>query len=351
MSTGKADNIGLNTGTKPEKPREKYDQLNDQMGSLITETNEYSNRIAMKSELDQFITYQAFNASTDGVWAIDRNRKILRVNKKLLQLLGREVSQVIGRFCSEAFQEACPLEDTCPWKSIEKGESVVEQERSMMLPSGKHGIFRVTFTPLSNLEGQMIGLVETFSDITEIRDAEKALQRANQELEVLATEDGLTKIANRRRFDEFLETEWRRQKRNGNPISLVMADVDYFKNYNDTYGHRAGDDCLRKVADVMKDSIHRAGDVCARYGGDEFVVVMPETNLDGARHVVDRIRSKLREIRIPHEQSEAALHVTVSFGVSSIVPGNSLGPEVLVEIADKRLYLAKQQGRNCVVFD
>jgi diguanylate cyclase (GGDEF)-like protein/PAS domain S-box-containing protein len=348
-AVGKEGSVASDATGRLDELQKKYNELNDQMDNILTETMQRSNRIVMESEVGHLITNQVFNASNDGIWAIDRNHKIIRVNKKLLRLFNKKAEQVIGLKCDDFFPEACPLEDNCPWKSIEKGEPIVEQERALTLPSGAHLIFKVAFTPLSDLEGNTIGLVETFNDITERKHAEEALQRVNRELEVLASEDGLTKLANRRRFDECFELEWRRQRRARKPVAMIMCDVDYFKNYNDTYGHQAGDICLATVAEVIRNSVRRVSDMCARYGGEEFAVIMPETDINGARHVADKIRRSLEELQIPHKRSDAAPYVTISFGIATMVPSDDVPPNALIEMADQRLYRAKQQGRNCVV--
>ena len=340
------DNVPSEVESKLEKLQGKYDELNDHMDDVLTETMDRSNRIVMESEVENLITSQVFNASNDGIWAINGHRKIIRVNRKLLRLFDKKIEQVIEGKCHEFFPGGCPLEKECPWESLEKGKPVVEQDRAVTFPSGEIRFFRVSFTPLADLEGSTIGLVETFSDITAIKRAEEALQRANRELEILASEDGLTRIANRRSFDGKIKLEWRRQRRAGKPVSLIMCDVDYFKRFNDTYGHQAGDRCLTKVASVIKKCIHRVSDVCARYGGEEFVILMPETDIKGARHVAERIRRGMERKRIPHEQSEAAPYVTLSFGIATVVPNDDSQPEELIESADRMLYRAKQLGRN-----
>jgi diguanylate cyclase (GGDEF)-like protein/PAS domain S-box-containing protein len=340
---------GQENGTEDFK--KKYNELNSQIDNILTETMKRSNEIFMESEIGHLITNLVFNASNDGIWAIDRNHKIIRANKKLLYLFNKKVEDVVGIHCQDFFPDGCPLEDVCPWKKIEKGEPVVAKEIALTLPSGGRCVYRVAFTPLYDLDGTTIGLVETFTDITERKQAEEALQRANRELEKLAREDGLTKLANRRKFDEYLEVEWRRQKRARKPVSLIMGDVDNFKNYNDTYGHQAGDACLVEIADVIKRSIHRVSDVGARYGGEEFAVIMPETDINGARVVADRISCGLKELKIPHSRSDAAPYVTVSYGVASMIPRDDLSSWALVETADRRLYQAKQRGRNLIVAD
>jgi len=174
------------------------------------------------------------------------------------------------------------------------------------------------------------------------------LQAANEELQRLATLDGLTQIANRRRFDEYLETEWHRLKREKVPLSLILFDVDFFKPYNDTYGHLAGDNCLQKVANTLLNIIKRPADLIARYGGEEFAVILPNTEIKGAIHLAQGIRQAVRNLAIPHAQSSVSNHVTVSLGVVSIVPNNQMSPQDLINQADKALYIAKQEGRDRV---
>ena len=340
---------GPDNGTEDFK--KKYNELNSQIDNILTETMKRSNEIFMESEIGHLITNLVFNASNDGIWAIDRNHKIIRVNRKLLYLFNKKVEDVAGIHCKDFFPDGCPLEDECPWKKIEKGEPVVAQESTLILPSGARCIYRVAFTPLCDLDGNTIGLVETFTDITERKQAEEALQRANRELEKLAREDGLTKLANRRKFDEYLEVEWRRQKRAQKPVSLIMCDVDNFKSYNDTYGHPTGDACLVEIAEIIMRSVHRVSDMGARYGGEEFAVIMPETDINGARVVADRISRGLKELKIPHSRSNAAPYVTVSYGVASMIPRDDLPSWALIEMADRRLYQAKQRGRNLIVTD
>ncbi|MCC5618217.1 diguanylate cyclase [Nostoc sp. CHAB 5836] len=174
------------------------------------------------------------------------------------------------------------------------------------------------------------------------------VQAANEELQRLATLDGLTQIANRRRFDQYLEAEWHRLKRQQVPLSLILFDVDFFKLYNDTYGHLVGDDCLRQLASSVKNIVKRPADLVARYGGEEFAVILPSTKIQGAIYVAQSIRQAVRDLAIPHTQSSVCDRVTVSLGVVSIVPNCKISPPYLIDAADKALYVAKQQGRDRV---
>lgn len=164
-------------------------------------------------------------------------------------------------------------------------------------------------------------------------------------LESMAMLDALTGIPNRRRFDDVLATEMKRAVRNRKPLGLIMIDVDFFKRYNDHYGHGAGDKCLRKVALTLAEAVDRPGDFVARYGGEEFVALLPETDHEGTRLIAERFRERVEAQRIPHELSAASPWVTVSIGFVSEVPSDDR-PQSLLEAADQALYRAKQQGRN-----
>ncbi|HET8731871.1 MAG TPA: diguanylate cyclase [Moraxellaceae bacterium] len=175
------------------------------------------------------------------------------------------------------------------------------------------------------------------------------LEESNLRLQYLTAIDGLTQIANRRSLDMTLSTEWQRAQRKAEPIGIVMIDVDHFKLFNDTYGHAAGDECLRGVAGALKDFARRPGDLAARYGGEEFVLVLTNATAEQAELVAERVRDKILALAIPHQRSSHG-NVTASFGVASLVPGAEHGgPEALLLAADKALYRAKESGRNRVM--
>lgn len=170
-----------------------------------------------------------------------------------------------------------------------------------------------------------------------------------QRLNILSMQDSLTQLANRRSFDEALAREWERAWRSQTPLGVILCDVDYFKRYNDTYGHAAGDDCLRKVGAAIRRSVKRSIDVTARYGGEEFIVLLPHTSAKGALIVAERIRSEVEAMQLEHSGSQISRFVTLSLGVSCVVPSSSITPTDWIEVADMGLYEAKQAGRNCVV--
>lgn len=179
----------------------------------------------------------------------------------------------------------------------------------------------------------------------------RKLDDANRELTRLSQVDGLTGVANRRNFDETLEREWRRAARTGQAVSVLIVDVDRFKQFNDGYGHQAGDEALRDVAGLLRGALRRPSDLVARYGGEEFAIVLPGTGVLGAAGVARNILDSLREARIDHAFSDIAPHVSVSIGCASAVPERAdlQGFENLVRLADEALYKAKRSGRNRLI--
>ncbi len=175
---------------------------------------------------------------------------------------------------------------------------------------------------------------------------ESALQTANDKLQELVWVDSLTQVSNRRFLDDYLQREWQRSAREQLPLSFIMCDIDYFKSYNDTYGHVAGDDCLRKVARAIRYAVRRPADVVARYRGEEFAVVLPNTNFHGAVRVAENVRLRIKELKIPHSSSFVKNYITLSMGIATKVPVNPSLPETLIAASDKALYQAKLQGRN-----
>ncbi|MFA5372241.1 MAG: diguanylate cyclase [Sideroxydans sp.] len=174
------------------------------------------------------------------------------------------------------------------------------------------------------------------------------LDAANAELQRLSTTDSLTGIANRRALDNFLSREWRRCQRVEKPLSLVMLDIDYFKLFNDKYGHQAGDDCLQQVAALIARAAPRASDLAARYGGEEFSLVLGESDADGALWMAERVRQMVADLKVPHYATDSKF-VTISCGVVSVLPDDTRSIETLMQSADAALYQAKRGGRNRVV--
>ncbi|BEV16349.1 diguanylate cyclase [Herbaspirillum sp. DW155] len=194
-----------------------------------------------------------------------------------------------------------------------------------------------------------INLLQRDEAYRALRESQQQLQKTNFELQRLTNTDGLTGIANRRYFDDYLGAEWRRARRDGLHLSLLLIDVDFFKLYNDSYGHVAGDAVLRRVAQTLDHSIQRPADLAARFGGEEFAMILPRTSIEGAHALGEKLCRLIEANQVPHAGSRIGPWLTVSVGAASMVPSMEQDISELVEMADWRLYLAKQRGRNRVV--
>jgi diguanylate cyclase (GGDEF)-like protein/PAS domain S-box-containing protein len=215
----------------------------------------------------------------------------------------------------------------------------VSAENWCVMPAIGHRLYlAIDAGPIYDSHGHLTAVVETLRDIT-------IQKQAQIELEARASRDGLTGLLNRRSFDESLANEARRASRDHHPLSLLMVDIDCFKQYNDTYGHQKGDECLRRVADALNAALWRAGDAAARYGGEEFAVILPDTSRLGAAAVAERMRAAVIRLGIPHTASTASDRVTVSVGGATI-DASTITADALLTAADAALYRAKHAGRN-----
>ncbi|GGP23802.1 GGDEF domain-containing protein [Silvimonas iriomotensis] len=194
--------------------------------------------------------------------------------------------------------------------------------------------------------GEAESLIGFMFDISERKKTEEKLISLQRELEALSFKDGLTGIANRRRFDASLEVEWGNAQRGNQPLSLIVLDIDFFKQFNDVYGHIVGDKCLTNVAQTLALAIAGPRDIAARFGGEEFVILLPETDAHGAREVAERCERLIEKLKIVHEKSGGSGFVTVSMGVGTITPAEGQSATDFVQAVDKLLYAAKQNGRN-----
>ena len=212
-------------------------------------------------------------------------------------------------------------------------------------------LFRVTrcFEKLQMLNDAKKTNEKLKKSVIKHQELEKSLRASNKQLELLSTLDGLTGIANRRTFEKFLEREWKSSMRHTQPATAIMMDIDFFKLYNDTYGHQAGDDCLKKVARTIEKSLRRPGDLVARYGGEEFVAILSDTPKKGAFGLAEKVRASVEALEIPHQASPVNKFVTISLGVASRVPERGDASSILISEADQSLYKAKQEGRNRVM--
>ena len=279
----------------------------------------------------------------------DKDYMILMANESYWAEFGaRPVSQRRIKCYEHRPGKSCHTEN-CPLTRIMGGSSSYAYEDIKEM-GGASRHFIVTAKPLLDARGKVVGSVESFQEITERKQAEVALAASNRKLEALSNTDGLTGIANRRRFDEVLGQEYARHARSGAKLSLILLDIDYFKLFNDYYGHVRGDECLQEVARVLADCVARSTDLAARYGGEEFGCILPETDRSGAVAVAEKIRQGIMARAIPHQESKIADCVTASLGVVSVQC--TVGGSVMDVIAqvDEQLYLAKSAGRNRVAF-
>ncbi|MEN9539005.1 MAG: hypothetical protein RLZZ126_1240 [Pseudomonadota bacterium] len=289
-------------------------------------------------------------------FVLDNQGKVLIWNKACERLTGVAAAEVVGtKEHWKAFYEAprpC-LSDLVVENRMDEIDALYvqhddPQERAFgvhaenwcrMPKLGNELYLAIDAGPIFDQQGKLLAVVETLRDIS-------VQKRAQTELEHLANHDGLTGMVNRRSFDHALETAWQRGTRDQSPLSLLMVDVDYFKRYNDTYGHQAGDECLKGVAKALAGCVSRPTDHVARYGGEEFAVVLSACTEKGAQTVAQRMLGAVSALAIPHSGNEASPVVTISIGIATAIPTPSqLSPELILQ-ADQALYRAKHSGRN-----
>jgi diguanylate cyclase (GGDEF)-like protein/PAS domain S-box-containing protein len=311
-----------------------------------------------------------FQYSSDAQFLMDMDGRIIDANRVALESLGYRHEELVGMYPAKYVRWATippPGKTFATFFATLVPAQRVRGEAEHVRKDGTSFIAESAFS-LVTIEDRRLILVSA-RDITERKEAERRIQQAldelersrreveeanrrlalsNEELQGLSRRDGLTAIANRRSFDEYIDLEWNRASRDHRPLSLLISDVDHFKKFNDRYGHQAGDECLRRVAATLDRQLSRSIDMVARYGGEEFVVVLPETPLAGAINIADRLRRAVEELNIPHEASAVADHVTISVGVAAVVPTPGDSRDALLSAADAALYQAKQTGRNRV---
>lgn len=293
-------------------------------------------------------------------FVIDADRRVVVWNRACERLTGISATEVLGtrnhwqgfyeeeRYCLAdlvALDRQDLIGDLYSEFVTTKPDSVGSSaENWCMMPRlGNHLYLAIDAGPIHDDDGNLIAVVETLRDMTEHKRAEMALK-------TLAAKDALTGLANRRSFDQAIEMEWARADRSGRPLALLFADVDHFKLFNDNHGHQRGDECLRDIAVMIGKTAIRPTDLATRYGGEEFAIIMPDTDLAAACTVADRLRHAVAEMRIALGEPRDDACVTLSIGVATYMPGQEVvGPEWLIGQADQALYAAKHIGRNCVV--
>lgn len=287
----------------------------------------------------------------------DTRGTIIDANDRFCETSGYSREELIGqnhRIINSGKHPRSHFNDM--WKTISAGHNW----RGEICNQAKDGtLYWVdsTIVPIKDMHGDIDRYISVRLDITdrkknedELRNAYESLARANSQLERLSCIDDLTDISNRRNFDRAIASEINKMRRIHAPLSLILCDIDYFKNYNDTYGHTAGDNCLKKVAASIQSSFTRASDLVARYGGEEFAIILPDTDRETALALAERMRSAIEQLVVIHDASRAGNAITVSAGVATSIPDQATTTSTLVNQADKALYLAKEKGRNNVQF-
>jgi len=308
---------------------------------LIATANHKQLAIEMQSiELEQI-----FSSCPDPIWVVRQDGIVVRANSAMLRLLGRSHDEVVGQPCRGVLDFCSHDTESCPLASAHSPRSYHEWDIERPTACDESMYYMVSTSSLVTLDGSP-GIVGQFRDITMRKRAEAALAQANVALSHMARVDGLTRIPNRRTFDETLAKEWSRAAREESPLALILCDIDCFKEFNDHYGHSAGDDCLKKVATIIEGCAQRAADLTARYGGEEFAILLPQTAPEGAMRVAENVRSQVEHLALQHAASPVKPVVTMSPGVASVIPSLHVDPKTLIETADKALYRAKESGRN-----
>jgi diguanylate cyclase (GGDEF)-like protein/PAS domain S-box-containing protein len=308
-------------------------------------TQELQEEIEQRKKIEKTLRLTQFSLdrARDAVYFLNGNAQFFYVNEAACKTLGYSKEELLEMTIHQIDPNLSPEVWNSYWQEI-KQKQFYSLESIHYTKEGIHVPVEVNLNYLEFDEQEYNCAIAR--DISERKKIEIQLREANQELQRLAHIDSLTQLANRRSFDEHFNLEWRRMLREQKPLSLILCDVDFFKKYNDFYGHQVGDDCLKNVAQIINESIRRPGDLAARYGGEEFAVILPNTNAEGALHVAETIRNFLEKLQLPHSQSQVSEYVTLSLGVSSIYPTHTLVAEQLIKQADQALYEAKNQGRN-----
>jgi len=318
----------------------------------LTQTHELKANLAQ-----ELVSYLDAIGQHALVSATDAHGRIILVNDKFCQVSGYSRQELLGedhRKVNSGVHPAAFFQNM--WKTISSGQNWHAQICNRAKDGSLYWVDS-TIVPIIDKDGRIQKYISVRIDITEQKRHQQELEKANHELELvnrkldqLSRIDALTNIANRRYFDEMMAVELSRMQRQQNPLSLLFCDIDYFKKYNDLYGHQTGDACLQQIAKCIQASFSRTGDVVARYGGEEFAVILPDVNQAHAIDLAESLRLRIRDLAIPHKDSPVSDFVTLSIGVTSAVPTSDDTAALYIQASDIALYKAKAEGRDNVQF-
>ncbi len=349
---------GIDYITKPFQVEEVVARIE---GPLTIQRQKQQLQLEVKQRLEaEEVLYQSrsllasvLNCSLDGIAAMQAVRepetgdigdfRCLVVNPVIARILNRDRNELVGKMGLRRF--VSHVDPDLYRKLVNVVETGASLSEDICVPGETLAWYHLSAVKLGD------GFAVTLRDITHRKEIEVALQDANQKLEQLANSDGLTQVANRRCFDQRLRDEWYRLLREKQPLTIIMLDLDSFKPYNDYYGHLAGDECLIGITSLLRKIAKRPSDLVARFGGEEFVLLLPNTDEAGAIQISQTILQSVESLAIPHNRTQVAGKniVTVSLGIASVVPNPDYLPETIVSLADQALYQAKENGRNCYV--
>lgn len=302
-------------------------------------------------KLDTFST--VIRETDNAVILLDKEGNFEWVNEGFVRLFGITLKEVIQRQGGNILGNSNNPNISEAFARCINRKQTVTYESTFVSADGRKIWTQTALTPVLNHKNEIVRLVAIDTDITRVKEAElkiseqnKKLEKKSEQLKKAADQDDVTGIANYRRFSDFFSREWQRALRDNRPVSLILADIDFFKTFNDTYGRDAGDECLRQIARAIQKMVSRPGDLVARYGGEEFVVVLPDTPLRGAVIVAEKMRQVVEELGIKFQTSKTRGVVTISLGCARMIPSRNLSQDMLIGQADKALYQAKKDGRN-----
>lgn len=323
---------------KVEKFQQGMLNLNVQLEHAIGRANQ----MALSAEMAFVELNHIYNNAIDGIRVIDRDFNVIRCNDTFLKIAGVDLEEMESKKCYETFD--CSLCNTsdCPVPSVILGQEDLKYEIEKESQDGTKVHYLITATPFRSPDGELLGAVEYILDISDRVKAEHALQESKEKYKELSIIDELTTLFNKRHFFEHLQLELSRAQRYGHPLSILMMDIDDFKLHNDTYGHIEGDNVLVELGKIIKKNI-RTSDLGCRYGGEEFVIILPHTTSEDATVVAERIRSDFAFTDF-YPKPEEKINKTLSLGITQYIAGEEM--ESFVKRVDDNLYQAKREGKN-----
>ncbi len=323
---------------------------------LLIVDDKVENLIALENLLDQFDCdlIRAQSGEEALAQTLDHDFALVLLDVQMPDMDGYEVAELLRgnkktRNIPIIFVTASSATEAHIFKGYEAGAvDYLTKPLNTNVFRSKVGVFLELYEQKAALSRKTI---EFDQKLAELEELQQQLEETNEQLLLLSTTDGLTGLTNKRKFEEIFLEEWQRAIRSNTPVSVIMLDIDHFKLYNDTFGHHHGDDCLRDVANALRNVELRHLDRIARIGGEEFAIVLPDTDESGAMLVAEKVRMTIEMLQIPHSESTGNPYVTASLGICSVVPVKEMNPRMLMECTDRALYRSKANGRNCCTSD